>query len=208
MGGPSSGGFDFGDSFDSVFVFDSVAVFRQLVLTWQSSPGPGRGHHQFEHHETRGVLRQRALHADGAMLHRREHRIGLRSSQVVPASGEGRKNGQQRLTILDQARRLLVVFWRVSAKIVIAASAAPRFGEIARFAQISARWLHRLRACRARSMSCAASIADDASSGMPRRGPSRTRARHRHGCLRRDDQAAPSNRRAVPSSCSLSRMPV
>ena len=39
-------------------------------------------------------------------------------------------------------------------------------------------------------MSCAASIADDASSGMPRRGPSRTRARHRHGCLRRDDQAA------------------
>src|SRR3984885_3113821 len=28
-------------------------------------------------------------------------------------------------------------------------------------------------------MSCAASIADDASSGTPRRGPSRTRARHR-----------------------------
>jgi hypothetical protein len=44
----------------------SLPRLRQPVLTLQSSPGPGRGHHQFEHHETRGVLRQRALHADGA----------------------------------------------------------------------------------------------------------------------------------------------
>ena len=43
-----------------------------------------------------------------------------------------------------------------------------------------ARWVASTSAgCRARSMSCAASIADDGSSGTPRQGPSRTRARHR-----------------------------
>ena len=40
----------------------------QLVLTAQSPPGLRRRHHQFEHHEARGVLRQRALHADGAYV--------------------------------------------------------------------------------------------------------------------------------------------
>src|SRR5277367_6063590 len=75
-------------SFDSVLELYTVDDFRQLVLTFQTSPGPGRGHHQFEHHETRGVLRQRAFHADGAMPHRREHAFDrVRGSQVVPMIG-------------------------------------------------------------------------------------------------------------------------
>jgi hypothetical protein len=55
--------------FDSVFEFYTVDDFRQLVLTAQSPLGLRRRHYQFEHHETRGVLRQRALHADDALSH-------------------------------------------------------------------------------------------------------------------------------------------
>ena len=70
--------------------------FRQLVLTLQSPPGRGRRDHQFEHHETRGVLRQRAFHADGAMPHRREHALDrVRGSQVVPMIGGKVEERQQ-----------------------------------------------------------------------------------------------------------------
>ena len=70
-----SGGFHIGGVFDFVFEFYTVDDFRQLVLTAQSPPVFDAAITQFEHHEARGVLRQRALHADGAMSHRREHAL-------------------------------------------------------------------------------------------------------------------------------------
>jgi hypothetical protein len=69
----TSGGFCFWRDFDSVLEFDTLDDFRQLVLTLQSSPSFRRGHHQLENHETSGVLRQRAFHADRAMPDRREY---------------------------------------------------------------------------------------------------------------------------------------
>ena len=99
---------------NSVFEFYTVDDFRQLVLTAQSPPGLRRRHHQFEHHETRGILRQRALHADGAMPHRREHALDrIRGSQMVPMIRGEVEERQQGRTILDQAFDGLVVFGRV-----------------------------------------------------------------------------------------------
>jgi hypothetical protein len=58
--------------------------------------------------------RQFALHADGAMSHRREHALDrVRGSQVVPMIGGKVEERQQGLPILDQAFDGLVVFGRV-----------------------------------------------------------------------------------------------
>ena len=43
--------------------FTPSLTFGNWFLTAQSPPGLRRRHHQFEHHETHSVLRQRALHA-------------------------------------------------------------------------------------------------------------------------------------------------
>ncbi len=59
----------------------------QLVLALQPAPGLGRRHHQLEHHEPGGVLRQRTLGADGPMPDGGEHALDrVRRAQVVPGS--------------------------------------------------------------------------------------------------------------------------
>jgi hypothetical protein len=83
---------------------------------------------------------------------------------MIPMIGRKAEERQQRLPILDQALDGLVVFLGVyfSAKIAIAASAEARSDDN----QMSRRSLCALGAttsgaCRARSMSCAASIVKD-----------------------------------------------
>ena len=95
---------------------------------------------------TSGVLRQRALHATVRCL-TVANTLSI-GSKFASGPNDRRKveERQQRLTILDQTFDGLVVFGAYfSAKVVNAASAAPRFGD----SQISRRSLcalvHRLR---------------------------------------------------------------
>src|ERR1700730_19123869 len=95
-----SGGFGFGRDLDSVKEFGTFDDFRQLVLTLQSPPGFRRRHYQLENHETRGVLRQRALHTHRAMPHRCKYAFNrIRCAQVIPMiGGEVEKSPQRRTT--------------------------------------------------------------------------------------------------------------
>ena len=96
---------------DAVAECDALDDFRQLVLALQPAPGPGRRHHQLEHHQPGGVLRQRALRADGPVPDRGEHaldRVGR--PQVIPVLGREVVERQQRVLVLDQTGdRLLVL---------------------------------------------------------------------------------------------------
>ena len=127
------------------------------------------------------------------MPHRREHAFDrVRGSQVVPMIG-GKVEDISSVcrSLIRHSTALSYLGAYFSAKIVIAASAAPRLGDTRSRADPYARWVASTSgACRARSMSCAASIADDVSSGTPRQGPSRPERAIANGCLRRDDQAA------------------
>src|SRR5882724_6738660 len=83
----SSGEFGFGRDLDSVVEFYTLDDFRQLVLAFQSPTGFQRRHHQLENHEARGVLRQRAFHADCAMPPRLEHAFNwIGGPQMIPGT--------------------------------------------------------------------------------------------------------------------------
>ena len=110
-------GFDFisSDNFElrfSVFELYTVDDFRQLVLTLQSPPGLGRGPpHQFEHHEGRqGVPADSPSpscgRCDASLSRTRSPSIGFEVRKWIPMIEPGKvEERQQRLTILDQGIR-------------------------------------------------------------------------------------------------------
>ena len=201
----SSGGFGFGHNSDSVFRFDALDDFRQLVLTLQSAPGFRRCHHKLENDEATGVLGQRAFHPDLAAPDHREPAFNeVHGPQMVPVIGGEVEEREQRLSISDQAIDGFVVFGRLflgecrhSGQRRRAVRRKPDFAQI-----LTTRWAGRALQTRcARSPFCAASSVDGASSAMPRRGLSKSPARHRRWPLpARSTNRAPSNRRAIPSS--------
>ena len=97
---------------DAVAKCDALDDFGQLFFALQPVPGLGCGHHQLERHQPGGVLRQRALGADGAMSDRDEHaldrvgraRMGAPSAvPKIPSLSREVVEGQQRVLVVHQA---------------------------------------------------------------------------------------------------------
>ncbi len=66
---------------DAVGESDTGDDLRQLICSFQSAPGFGRSIDELEHHQLRGLRRQRSFGPNRPVPHRREHafdRIGNR----------------------------------------------------------------------------------------------------------------------------------
>src|ERR1700693_4988953 len=99
------------DDLDSVGELYTEDDFRQLVVTIEATPAPLGGLGEFEDHGERGFVRKASLGTDRAVADGRERAFDdVGRSQMLPMLGREVVEGEQRLTILDQALDGLVVF--------------------------------------------------------------------------------------------------
>ena len=99
------------DDLDSVGEPYTEDELRQLVVAVEASPAPLGGLGEFEDHGERGLVGETSLGADRAVADRRERAFDdVGRSQMLPMLCREVVEGEQRLTILDQAFDGLVVF--------------------------------------------------------------------------------------------------
>src|SRR5262245_39398259 len=96
---------------DSVGELHSKDNFRQQVVTVETAPALFGGLGELEDHGQRGLVREAALGAHGAMTNRRECAFNnVRRAQMLPVLGREIVKSQQRLAILREAFDSLLIF--------------------------------------------------------------------------------------------------
>src|SRR5437764_15458371 len=99
------------DNLDSVGELYTENEFRQLVVAIEATPAFLSGLGELEDHGERCLVRETSLGAHRAVAHRRERAFDdVGRAQMLPMLGWAVVEGEQAITILDQALDRLVVF--------------------------------------------------------------------------------------------------
>src|SRR6202035_375554 len=99
------------DDLDSVGELYTENEFRQLVVAIEATPAFLGDLGELEDHGERGLVGKTSLGAHGAVAHRRERAFDdVGRAQMLPVLGGEVVEGEQRVTIFDQALDRLVVF--------------------------------------------------------------------------------------------------
>jgi hypothetical protein len=99
------------DDLDSVGEPYTEDQLRQPVVAIEAPPAPLGGLGEFEDHGERGLVGETSLGAHRAVADRRERAFDdVGRSQMLPMLGGEVVEGEQRLTILDQALLRVISF--------------------------------------------------------------------------------------------------